>query len=118
VHNSQALVPLCTLQQVYEQSRCLSNLVVPLEYGFSDAERLLIGRKVCALMLSKIGSDLEVRRSIKSVSLQPTCHRNCAHCCAFRVVNSRACACATVGALLCAVGLRYTERVLPAALAP
>jgi hypothetical protein len=71
VHNSQA-VSLCTLEQVYEQSRCLSNLVVPLEYGFSDAERLLIGRKVCALMLSKIGSDLEVRNSIKAVSLQPT----------------------------------------------
>ena len=75
MHNSQ-VVSRCTLQQVYEQSRCLSNLVVPLEYGFSDAERLLIGRKVCALMLSKIGSDLEVQSGL-STAVPP---RSCAHC--------------------------------------
>ena len=89
MHNSQA-VSLCTLEQVYEQSRCLSNLVVPLEYGFSDAERLLIGRKVCALMLSKIGSDLEVRNSIKSTADR---HRNCAHCCAHPLCSLSASCC-------------------------
>ncbi len=41
VHNSQTL-PLGTLRSVYEQARSLSNLVVPLEYGFSDAERLQV----------------------------------------------------------------------------